>query len=89
MKTSSRYWPDRAATAVMTDRSIPTRTVPSWPASTGTPMSMICWIAPVTGSGYAISRICCGASPGTRFLSTMPAGTSGEKVWATSVLCGS
>jgi len=52
-------------------------------------MSMICWTSPVTGSGYSMSRICCAASPGTTFRSTMPAGTSGEKVWATSVFCGS
>jgi len=37
----------------------------------------------------AISRTCCPASPGTRLRSTMPAGTSGENVWATSVFCGS
>src|SRR5437879_1844894 len=36
-----------------------------------------------------MSRTCCVASPGTRLRSTIPAGTSGENVCATSVFCGS
>jgi len=46
---SSRYQPGFAAAASMIALSMPTRTVPSWPASIGTPTSMIERMAPVTG----------------------------------------
>ncbi len=68
---------------------MPTRTVPSLPAAMGTPMSMMSRSPFRAGSGYVTSRCCRATVPGTRFLSMMPAGTDGEKVWAMSFFWGS
>ncbi len=65
--------------------SMPTRTVPSWPASTGTAMSMTSRSPRPAGSLKVTSCTFCGQSPGTRFWSTSPGGTSGAKVWAMRV----
>ena len=68
---------------------MPTRTVPSLPAAMGTPMSMISRVIFRAGSWYSMFRSWRGASPGSMFLSTMSAGTEGEKVWAMNLFCGS
>src|SRR5258708_1222002 len=64
----------------MTALSMPTRTVPSCPPSIGTPTSMMSLEAPVPGPWNWISRPWWGASPGTTFLSTRPAGPSRERI---------
>ena len=86
-RRSSR--PAAVAASLMMARSMPTRTVPILPPAMGMPMSVIWRVARRAGSWYSISRTCRATLPGTGFLSTMPAGTTGEKVWAMSVFCGS
>jgi len=68
---------------------MPTRTVPSLPAAMGTPTSMMLRVLRRAGSWYSMSRSCRLTLPGTTFLSMMPAGTAGEKVWAMSFFWGS